>query len=163
MQRLRAVGASIVKALYEGKRIGSRLCPFVLKFIASTNPNPTLRDLQYFDPQTAKSLQWMLVTSGIPTSIYIRTCEWLTASLNESTGVEQFGLHFESIGQPDLGPVSDTNKVNFFKQSYFLFVLYFKLKLKLTKLKLQVQFVGMKIEKILMHNRFQQLSALKKG
>jgi len=105
----------------------------------------------------------MLVTSGIPTSIYIRTCEWLTASLNESTGVEQFGLHFESIGQPDLGPVSDTNKVNFFKQSYFLFVLYFKLKLKLTKLKLQVQFVGMKIEKILMHNRFQQLSALKKG
>jgi hypothetical protein len=157
MQRLRAVGASIVKALYEGKRIGSRLCPFVFKFIASTNPNPTLRDLQYFDPQTAKSLQWMLVTSGIPTSIYISTCEWLTASLNECTGVEQFGLHFESIGQPDLGPVSDTNKVYFFKQSYFLFVL------KLTKMKLQVQFVGMKIEKILMHNRFQQLSALKKG
>ena len=65
MQRLHAVGASIVKALYEGKRIGSRLCPFVFKFIASANPSPTLRDLQYFDPQTAKSLQWMLVTSGI--------------------------------------------------------------------------------------------------
>ena len=68
--------------------------------------------------------------------------------------MEQFGLHFESVGQPDLGPVSDANKVWRRIKISFLFHAKFFLK---------VQFVGMKIEKILMHNRSQQLSALKKG
>lgn len=51
-------------------------------------------------------------------------------------GVEQFGLHFESVGQPDLGPVTDLNKT---------------------------QFVSLKIENILMNKRLPQLTALKKG
>ena len=64
LEQFRAVGVSMVKALYEEKRIGGRLCPFVFKFISMRSPSPNLRDLQYFDAQTAKSLQWMLVTSG---------------------------------------------------------------------------------------------------
>ena len=44
-----------------------------------------------YDPQTARSLQWTLATAG----------------------VEEFGLHFESVGAPELGPVTDLNKVAF--------------------------------------------------
>lgn len=114
LRKLRAVGVSMVKALYEGKRIGNRLCPFVFKYFASSSPSPTLRDLQIFDPQSAKSLQWMMATSG----------------------VEQFSLHFESVGMPETGSVTDGNKA---------------------------KFVGMKIEKILLHSRSRQLEAMRRG
>jgi len=89
MRNLRAFGRAMVKALYEGRRIGSRLCPSVFKFITDSPPN--MRDLQMFDHQTARSLQWMLAT----------------------VGVEEFGLHFESVGAPDLQEVTDTNKATF--------------------------------------------------
>jgi hypothetical protein len=79
----------MVKALYEGRRIGSRLCPSVFKFLTGARPN--MRDLQMFDPQTARSLQWILATAG----------------------VAEFGLHFESVGAPDIGPVTDINKQTF--------------------------------------------------
>jgi len=92
LAQLRAVGISLVKALYEGKRIGNRLCPSVFKFLSAvSNINNTLRDLQIFDPHTAKSLQWMQATSG----------------------VDQFSLHFESVGLPQLGLVTDLNKAQF--------------------------------------------------
>ena len=66
--------------------------PSVFKFLSATNNiNNTLRDLQIFDPQTAKSLQWMQATSG----------------------VDQFSLHFESVGLPQLGLVTDQNKAHF--------------------------------------------------
>lgn len=45
-------------------------------------------------------------------------------------------MHFESVGQPDLGPVTDLNKT---------------------------QFVSLKIENILLNKRLLQLTALKKG
>lgn len=86
---LKAFGRAMVKTLYEGRRIGSRLCPSVFKFITGTSPN--MRDLQIYDPQTARSLQWTLAT----------------------VGVEDVGLNFESVGMPDLGPVDDTNKATF--------------------------------------------------
>lgn len=89
LQNLRAFGRAMVKTLYEGRRIGSRLCPSVFKFITSTNPN--MRDLQAFDRETARSLQWTLATIG----------------------VEGYGLHFESVNAPDLGLVNDSNKVKF--------------------------------------------------
>ncbi len=109
---LRAVGRAIVKALYEGRRIGSRLSPAVFKFLTDSVPN--MRDLQMFDPQTAKSLQWTLATIG----------------------VEEFGLHFESVGAPELGHVTDINKA---------------------------QFVNMKIESILVQSRLPHLLAMKAG
>lgn len=85
----RAFGRALVKTLYEGKRIGSRLSPSVFKFIADTNPN--MRDLQVFDPETARSLQWTLATIG----------------------VEEFDLNFESVDAPSLGAVTDSNKATF--------------------------------------------------
>lgn len=109
---LRAVGIAMVKSLYEGRRIGSKLCPSVFKFLTNTNPN--MRDLQIFDPQTSKSLQWTLATIG----------------------VGEFGLHFESVGSPELGVVDDTNKN---------------------------KFVTMKINNILVDSRLPQLKALKSG
>jgi len=87
--KFRAFGRAMVKALYEGRRIGSRLCPSVFKFLTGARPN--MRDLQMFDPQTARSLQWILATAG----------------------VAEFGLHFESVGAPDIGPVTDINKQTF--------------------------------------------------
>jgi hypothetical protein len=87
--RLRAVGRAMVKALYEGRRIGNRLCPSVLKFFAGANP--TMRDLQLFDPLAAKSLQWLLTT----------------------VGVEDLAMHFEEVDRPDLGIVTDSNKATF--------------------------------------------------
>jgi len=112
MQRLRAFGRAMVKALYEGRRIGSRLCPSVFKFITGAGPN--MRDLQMFDPQTARSLQWTLATAG----------------------VEEFSLHFESVGAPELGPVTDANKTNFVK---------------------------LKIERIMVGSRLPHLLAIKAG
>ena len=50
-----------------------------------------MRDLQMFDPQTVRSLQWTLATIG----------------------VEEFGIHFESVGEPELGVVNDSNKSKF--------------------------------------------------
>ena len=91
IQRYRAIGRILVKALYEGQRIGNKLCPAVLKFITGATPN--MRDLQMFDPQLAKSLQWTLSTQG----------------------VEEFGLNFESVGAPDLGIVTDANKTKFIR------------------------------------------------
>ncbi len=108
----RGIGRAIVKALYEGRRVGSRLCPSVFKYI--TNSSPNMRDLQMFDPQTAKSLQWTLAT----------------------VGVEEFGLHFESVGAPALGAVTDSNKS---------------------------KFVRMKIDRILVQSRAAQLEAIKDG
>lgn len=87
--KFKAFGRILVKALYEGRRVGSRLCPSVFKFITGTLPN--MRDLHMYDPQTARSLQWILVTEK----------------------VEDFGLHFESVDAPNLGPVTDLNKTNF--------------------------------------------------
>ena len=87
--KLRAFGRAMVKALYEGRRIGSRLSPSVFKFLTGAKPN--MRDLQMYDPQTARSLQWILATAG----------------------VADFGLHFESVGAPQLGPVTDLNKADF--------------------------------------------------
>jgi predicted GNAT family N-acyltransferase len=89
LKKLRAFGRAMVKALYEGRRMGNRLCPSVFKFLTDTSPN--MRDLQMFDPQTFRSLQWMLATIG----------------------VEEFGLHFEAVGAPELGVVTDSNKANF--------------------------------------------------
>ena len=87
--KLRAFGRAVVKALYEGRRIGSRLSSFVFKFLTGAPPN--MRDLQTFDPQTARSLQWILATAG----------------------VADFGLHFESVGTPQMGAVTDLNKADF--------------------------------------------------
>lgn len=112
LRKLRSFGRAMVKALYEGRRIGSRLCPSVFKFITATAPN--MRDLQMFDPQTARSLQWALATIG----------------------VEEFGLHFESVGDPEIGPVTDLNKS---------------------------RFVRMKIDSILVKSRQPQLLAIKAG
>ena len=89
MLRLRAFGRAMVKALYEGRRMGNRLCPSVFKFLTGTTPS--MRDLQMFDPQTARSLQWTLATAG----------------------VEEFGMHFESVGEPEKGHVTDSNKAAF--------------------------------------------------
>jgi hypothetical protein len=89
--KIRAVGRAMVKALYEGRRIGNRLCPSVLKFF--TNANPTIRDLQLFDSQSTKSLQWLLTTMG----------------------VEELGLHYEEVDKPELGAVTDSNKANYVK------------------------------------------------
>jgi len=112
LENLKAFGRILVKTLYEGRRIGNRLCPSVFKFITSTNPN--MRDLQIYDPQTAKSLQWVLAT----------------------VGVEDFGLHFESVNQPELGVVDDSNKS---------------------------KFVLLKIHNILIESRRKQLVAVKEG
>lgn len=89
LDSLRAVGRAMVKAFYEGRRIGNRLSPSVFKFFTGAQPN--MRDLQLFDPQTAKSLQWMLAT----------------------VGVEDLGFHFETLGKPELGDVDDNNKATF--------------------------------------------------
>jgi HECT-domain (ubiquitin-transferase) len=89
MLRLRAFGRAMVKALYEGRRMGNRLCPSVFKYLTGTTPS--MRDLQMFDPQTARSLQWTLATAG----------------------VEEFGIHFESVGEPEKGHVTDSNKAAF--------------------------------------------------
>jgi hypothetical protein len=110
--QLRAFGRIMVKALYEGRRIGGRLSPFVFKFLTDTPPD--MRDLQMFDPQTARSLQWILAT----------------------VGVEDFGLHFESVNEPNLGPVTDANKA---------------------------KFVRLKINRIMIDMRLQQLQAIKLG
>lgn len=112
MGRLRAFGRAMVKALYEGRRIGSRLCPSVFKFLTGTVPN--MRDLQMFDPQTARSLQWTLATAG----------------------VSDFGLHFESVGAPELGEVTDLNKT---------------------------AFVRLKIERVMVGSRKPHLLAIKAG
>jgi hypothetical protein len=112
LKKLEAFGRAIVKALYEGRRLGGRLCPSVFKFI--TDSPPSMRDLQMFDPQQAKSLQWMLAT----------------------VGVEEFGLHYESVDAPELGPVTDANKA---------------------------KFVRMKIEHVLVKCRIKQLQAIKTG
>eukprot|EP01038_Epipyxis_sp_PR26KG_P005560 gene5560-7682_t len=110
--KLNLIGRIIVKALYEGKRIGNRFSPSIFKFITQSNPN--MRDLQMFDSLTAKSLQWTLATIG----------------------VEEFGLHFESVNAPELGIVNDHNKS---------------------------KFVRMKIDNILVTSRKIQLLAIKKG
>lgn len=110
--RLRAVGRAMVKALYEGRRVGNRLGPSVLKFF--TGAQPTMRDLQLYDAQAAKSLQWLLTT----------------------VGVEELGLHFEEVDDPDRGPVTDANKA---------------------------QYVRMKVQKILVDSRLASLTALKTG
>eukprot|EP00602_Paraphysomonas_sp_CaronLab_P011304 CAMPEP_0185039532 /NCGR_PEP_ID=MMETSP1103-20130426/36457_1 /TAXON_ID=36769 /ORGANISM="Paraphysomonas bandaiensis, Strain Caron Lab Isolate" /LENGTH=1230 /DNA_ID=CAMNT_0027578455 /DNA_START=47 /DNA_END=3739 /DNA_ORIENTATION=- len=86
-------GRLLIKSLYEGCRIGSKLCPSVFKYITGTPP--TIRDLQMFDPTMARSLQWALATGN----------------------VNDFGLHFESVGAPELGPVTDKNKSLFVKKS----------------------------------------------
>lgn len=86
LKQLVAFGRAMVKALYEGRRLGSRLSPSVFKFLTDTSPD--MRDLQMFDPQTARSLQWMLAT----------------------VGVEDSGFHFEEVGAPELGLVNDANK-----------------------------------------------------
>lgn len=112
LSNLRAVGRAMVKALYEGRRIGNRLCPSVLKFF--TGAAPTILDLQLYDAQTAKSLRWLLTT----------------------VGVEDLGLHFEEVGQADLGLVTDANKA---------------------------QYVRLKIQHILVDCRLAQLTALKMG
>lgn len=79
VDELIAVGRAMAKALYEGQRIGNKLCSSVFKFIAGTQP--TMRDLLMYDPQLARSLQWMLATSGI----------------------EEFNLHFDSVDEAHLG------------------------------------------------------------
>jgi HECT-domain (ubiquitin-transferase) len=112
MGKLRAFGRAMVKALFEGRRIGNRLCPSLFKFLTGTAP--AMRDLQMFDPQTARSLQWTLATAG----------------------VEEFGMHFESVGEPDKGPVTDTNKA---------------------------MFVRAKIDNILVKSRLPHLLAIKAG
>jgi serine/threonine protein kinase len=89
IESFRAVGKAMVKAFYEGRRIGNRLSPSAFKFFTGAQPNT--RDLQLFDPQTAKSLQWMLAT----------------------VGVEDLGFHFETVGKPELGEVDDNNKGTF--------------------------------------------------
>jgi serine/threonine protein kinase/N-acetylneuraminic acid mutarotase len=94
--KLRAFGRIIVKALYEGRRIGGRLCVAIFKFI--TNSAPTIRDLQLFDPQAAKSCEWILATENVDT----------------------FELHFESVNRPDLGNVNDSNKVDFVKMKIMM-------------------------------------------
>ena len=91
LESIKAVGKAMVKAFYEGRRIGNRLSPSVFKYFTGVLPN--MRDLQLFDPQTTKSLQWMLAT----------------------VGVEDLGFHFESIGKPELGDVDDNNKTMFVK------------------------------------------------
>lgn len=89
MLRLRAFGRAMVKALYEGRRIGNRLCPSVFKFLTGTSPS--MRDLQMYDPQSARSMQWTLAT----------------------VGVEEHGMHFDAVGEPSKGYVNDGNKVSF--------------------------------------------------
>jgi hypothetical protein len=89
LEKLRAFGRAMIKTLYEGRRIGSRLSASVFKFITGTAPD--MRDLQFFDPATARSLQWMLAT----------------------VGVDEFGMHFEAVDCPELGAVTDANKAKF--------------------------------------------------
>lgn len=89
LSKLRAVGRAMVKALYEGRRIGSRLCPSVWKYF--TGAAPTILDLQLFDAQAAKSLRWLLTT----------------------VGVEDLGLHFDEVGRSALGDVTDANKAQY--------------------------------------------------
>lgn len=89
LEKLEAIGKIFVKVLYEGKRIGNKLSPVVFKFF--TNANPNMQDLQLFDPQLSKSLQWLLT----------------------SDNVDELGFHFESVGASELGIVNDTNKTKF--------------------------------------------------
>eukprot|EP01033_Poteriospumella_lacustris_P000704 gene704-499_t len=77
LSKLRAVGRAMVKALYEGRRIGSRLCPSVWKYF--TGAAPTILDLQLFDAQAAKSLRWLLTTVGVEDLGKIP--QWLTEIL----------------------------------------------------------------------------------
>jgi hypothetical protein len=96
LQNLRAFGRAMIKALYEGRRMGTQLCSAAFKFL--TDSQPTIRDLQHFDPQNARSCEWTLATEG----------------------VQAFGLHFESVGAPELGEVTDANKVDFVKRKIHL-------------------------------------------
>lgn len=59
--RYRAVGRAMVKCLYEGRRIGSRLAPSVFKFITGTEA--ALRDLQV-------GVREVLFTKGNRLNIY---------------------------------------------------------------------------------------------
>ena len=110
MKKLYLVGIAIVKSLYEGKRIGNTLCPSIFKYFTNTIPN--LRDLQMFDSQTAKSLEWILATQN----------------------VDEVELHFESVNSPELGVVTDLNKSKFIRMTID-YILIKKRKLQLDQLK----------------------------
>jgi hypothetical protein len=96
LHSLRAFGRAMIKAMYEGRRMGTKLGSAAFKFL--TDASPTIRDLQQFDPQAARSCEWALATEGM----------------------QSFGLHFESVEAPELGDVTDQNKVDFVKRKVHL-------------------------------------------
>jgi serine/threonine protein kinase len=92
LHNLRAFGRAMIKAMYEGRRIGTKLGSAAFKFL--TDAQPSIRDLQQFDPQAARSCEWTLATEG----------------------VQDFGLHFDSVNAPELGDVTDKNKSDFVRR-----------------------------------------------
>lgn len=88
------IGRLLMKSLYCNCRVANRLCPVVFKYITNTKPPLNIRDLQFYDPTLAKSLQWILVTNH----------------------VEDIGLNFESLNLPNC-PVTDLNKESFIQKS----------------------------------------------
>ena len=61
-KKLEALGKIAVKCVYDGRRLGASFAPCVFKFIAGVDPD--LRDLELYDPTTARSLRWLLVNAG---------------------------------------------------------------------------------------------------
>mmetsp|Transcript_14930 Transcript_14930/g.30678 ORF Transcript_14930/g.30678 Transcript_14930/m.30678 type:complete len:293 (+) Transcript_14930:275-1153(+) len=101
--RLRAVGRSMVKCFFEGRRVGSRFAPSFFKYLAHGDTfkhvkhlEPRiLADLKKYDPEMGSSLEWVLSHDGI---------------------CEELGLDFEELPGLDACPVTDANKADFVKR-----------------------------------------------
>jgi serine/threonine protein kinase len=94
LQNLRAFGRCLLKTVYEGRRAGSALSPSLFKYLTGTAVN--IRDLHSWDPVLAKSLSWVLNSEKN---------EW-----------EHLGLHFEDVGEAELGLVTETTKEQYIVQ-----------------------------------------------
>jgi len=99
---LTSVGRAIVKAFYEGKRVGSRFAPSFFKYLAhgaafkhAKRLEPrALDDFKRYDPEMGASLEWVLTHSG----------------------AEDLGLNFEELPGCEPCPVTDLNKADFVRR-----------------------------------------------
>jgi hypothetical protein len=99
---LTSVGRAVVKAFYEGKRVGSRFAPSFFKYLAhgaafkhAKRLEPrALDDLKRYDPEMGASLEWVL-THG---------------------GADDLGLDFDELPGGEPCPVTDLNKADFVRR-----------------------------------------------
>jgi len=109
VKALTSVGRAIVKAFYEGKRVGSRFAPSFFKYLAhgaafkhAKRLEPrALDDFKRFDPEMGASLEWVLTHSG----------------------AEDLGLNFEELPGCEPCPVTDLNKADFVRRKVLARVL----------------------------------------